>query len=86
MKLGVMAQVDQALAAEDEERLKKMLEKQLGAVKDDIRTTSLELRHIEKVLSMLGPQAANNKDSKRKLDSVKRQKDNKVKYLINYHA
>ena len=36
------------------------------------------LRQIDKIIEQVGPQAATNKDINRKLDSVKRQKYNKV--------
>lgn len=42
------------------------------------RSCMTSLRQIDKIIEQLGPQAATNKDINRKLDSVKRQKYNKV--------
>ena len=42
------------------------------------RSCTTSLRQIDKTIEQLGPQAATNKDINRKLDSVKRQKYNKV--------
>ena len=42
------------------------------------RSCTTSLRQINKIIEQLSPQAATNKDINRKLDSVKRQKYNKV--------
>lgn len=42
------------------------------------RSCTTSLRHINKIIEELSPQAADNKNINRKLDSVKRQKYNKV--------
>ena len=42
------------------------------------RSCTTSLRQIGRIIEQLGPQAATNKDVSRKLDSVKRQKYNKV--------
>ncbi len=80
--VGVMAQVDKVLAAADRERLQKMLDKQLKMVQDDIGTTRQELLHIDKVTKMLSPQITSNKEASKKMDSVKRQKENKVQSFV----
>lgn len=49
LEAGIMAQVDQALAKEEETRLVKMIEKELKAVKEDVRYNDLNfvlLRYI----------------------------------------
>lgn len=42
------------------------------------RSCTTSLRQINKIIEQLSPQAASNRDINRKLDSVKRQKYNKV--------
>lgn len=42
------------------------------------RSCTTSLRQINKIIEQLSPQAATNRDINRKLDSVKRQKYNKV--------
>lgn len=42
------------------------------------RSCTTSLRQINKIIEQLSPQAATNRDVNRKLDSVKRQKYNKV--------
>lgn len=42
------------------------------------RSCTTSLRQIDKIIEQLSPQAATNRDVNRKLDSVKRQKHNKV--------
>ena len=37
MYLGIMAQVDQAMEAEEQERKKKMWEKEMKSVQDDLK-------------------------------------------------
>ncbi|XP_074647554.1 DNA excision repair protein ERCC-6-like [Tubulanus polymorphus] len=84
---GVMAQVDQAMALQEKERIEKMAKKELKSVRDDIRTVSGELANIDKVLATLKPTPAMNpKDVKRKREAVLRQKDNKLKQLKKIKA
>lgn len=46
------------------------------------RSCTASLKQIGKIIEQLTPQAAANKDINRKLDSVKRQKYNKVKLEV----
>lgn len=43
-----------------------------------VRSCTSALKHINKILEQLAPHAASSKDISRKIDSVKRQKENKV--------
>ncbi len=42
------------------------------------RSCTIALKHINKILEQLAPHAASSKDISRKIESVKRQKENKV--------
>lgn len=42
------------------------------------RSCTSALKHINKILEQLAPHAASSKDISRKIESVKRQKENKV--------
>lgn len=44
------------------------------------RSVTTSLKHINKIIEQLTPYAASSKDISRKIESVKRQKENKVKY------
>lgn len=43
------------------------------------RSVTTSLKHINKIIEQLTPYAASSKDIGRKIESVKRQKENKVK-------
>lgn len=43
------------------------------------RSVTVALKHINKILEQLTPYATSRKDISRKIESVKRQKENKVK-------
>lgn len=43
------------------------------------RSCTSALKHINKILEQLAPYAASSKDISRKIESVKRQKENKVR-------
>lgn len=48
----------------------------LGCV--SLRSVTASLKHINKIIEQLSPYAASSKDISRKIESVKRQKENKV--------
>lgn len=45
------------------------------------RSVITSLKHINKIIEQLSPYAASSKDISRKIESVKRQKENKVRGL-----
>lgn len=48
------------------------------------RSVTTSLKHINKIIEQLTPYAASSKDISRKIESVKRQKENKVKCTKTY--
>ncbi|OWF44499.1 DNA excision repair protein ERCC-6-like [Mizuhopecten yessoensis] len=81
---GVMAQVDQVLAAEEEERKQKIIEKQMKAVEDDIKLVKQEMLDIERILTSLS--GGQSDYTKRRIDSVRRQKENKISHMKTLQA
>lgn len=59
----------------------KLFDGQLQFFPNDgvFRSVTTSLRHINKIIEQLTPYAASSKDISRKIESVKRQKENKVK-------
>lgn len=49
------------------------------------RSVTASLKHINKIIEQLSPYAVSSKDISRKIESVKRQKENKVKRYLNYY-
>lgn len=49
------------------------------------RSVTTSLKHINKIIEQLTPYAASSKDICRKIESVKRQKENKVKFTLRPH-
>ena len=76
--IGVMAQVDTALAAEEKERLERMLSRELKSIGEEIQQQQQELQNMQKVIQLLTPQAASIKEINRRLISVKQKKEVKV--------
>ncbi|XP_046572869.1 LOW QUALITY PROTEIN: DNA excision repair protein ERCC-6-like [Haliotis rubra] len=79
---GVMAQVDQAMALEEEERLRRILTKEMTAVEDDFKMANQELTHINKVMASM-PQSTEgvSRDVRHTIEAIKKQRDNKMKHL-----
>ncbi|XP_069741423.1 DNA excision repair protein ERCC-6 isoform X2 [Narcine bancroftii] len=77
LEQGVLQQVDKAIVA----ARRVEAEKEYQSVLDDLRSTTACLKHTDKIIEQLTPHAATNKDINRKLESVKRQKENKEKQL-----
>lgn len=46
-----------------------------------VRSVTTSLKQINKIIEQLSPYATSSKDISRKIESVKRQKENKVKIL-----
>ncbi|XP_041364778.1 LOW QUALITY PROTEIN: DNA excision repair protein ERCC-6-like [Gigantopelta aegis] len=83
---GVMAQVDKALAIEEEHRLKKILQKELKSVDESYSTTEKEIKHINKVLASFQVSETCFGEVKRKYDAVWRSKNNKLNQLKKLKA
>ncbi|KFW60990.1 DNA excision repair protein ERCC-6 [Pygoscelis adeliae] len=86
LEQGVLQQVDNAINKTNKATKIADAEKEYQSVLDDLRSCTTSLKHINKIIEQLSPQAANNKDMNRKLDSVKRQKYNKEQQLKKIKA
>ncbi|GFO00974.1 DNA excision repair protein ercc-6-like [Plakobranchus ocellatus] len=78
---GIMEQVDQALAKEEESRLKKILQRELTTINDDIRLAKKDLDRVNKAEIDLESHATVSRDVSRELESINKQKQNKIKQL-----
>ncbi|XP_027716934.1 DNA excision repair protein ERCC-6 isoform X1 [Vombatus ursinus] len=86
LEQGVLQQVDNAINEANRAAQLAEAEKEYHAVLDDLRSCTTSLKQINTIIEHLSPQAVNNKDISRKLDSVKRQKCNKEKQLKKIKA
>ncbi|XP_061084814.1 DNA excision repair protein ERCC-6 [Conger conger] len=86
LEQGVLEQVDRAIQEASDAAAKADAEKEYESVLDDVRSCTSELKHINKIIEQLTPQAASNKAINRKVESVKRQKENKEKQLKKIRA
>ncbi|XP_020498616.2 DNA excision repair protein ERCC-6 [Labrus bergylta] len=86
LEQGVMQQVDEAIHEANQAAAKAEAEKEYQSVLDDVRSVTLSLRQINKIIEQLSPYAASSKDISRKIESVKRQKENKEKQLKKVRA
>uniref|UniRef100_A0A663EHX9 DNA excision repair protein ERCC-6 n=2 Tax=Aquila chrysaetos chrysaetos TaxID=223781 RepID=A0A663EHX9_AQUCH len=86
LEQGVLQQVDNAINEANKATKIADAEKEYQSVLDDLRSCTTSLKQINKIIEQLSPQAANNKDINRKLDSVKRQKYNKEQQLKKIKA
>ncbi|KAM6306223.1 DNA excision repair protein ERCC-6 [Aegotheles albertisi] len=86
LEQGVLQQVDNAINEANKATKIADAEKEYQSVLDDLRSCTTSLKQINKIIEQLSPQAANNKDISRKLDSVKRQKYNKEQQLKKIKA
>ncbi|NXL49342.1 ERCC6 protein, partial [Podilymbus podiceps] len=86
LEQGVLQQVDNAINEANKATKTGDAEKAYQSVLDDLRSCTTSLKQINKIIEQLSPQAANNKDIHRKLDSVKRQKYNKEQQLKKIKA
>ncbi|XP_072292324.1 DNA excision repair protein ERCC-6 isoform X2 [Eucyclogobius newberryi] len=86
LEQGVLQQVDEAIQEASLASAKAEAEKEYESVLDDVRSITTELKHINKIIDQLGPYAASSKDISRKIESVKRQKENKEKQLKKIRA
>ncbi|XP_075361018.1 DNA excision repair protein ERCC-6 isoform X1 [Mycteria americana] len=86
LEQGVLQQVDNAINKANKATKIADAEKEYQSVLDDLRSCTTSLKQINKIIEQLSPQAAENKDINRKLDSVKRQKYNKEQQLKKIKA
>ncbi|KAK7148462.1 hypothetical protein R3I93_012707 [Phoxinus phoxinus] len=86
LEQGVLQQVDRAIQEANQAAAKAEAEKEYESVLDDVRSCTSALKHINKILEQLAPYAASSKDISRKIESVKRQKENKEKQLKKIRA
>ncbi|KAF4090355.1 hypothetical protein AMELA_G00050880 [Ameiurus melas] len=86
LEQGVLQQVDRAFQEANMATARADAEKEYESVLDDVRSCTSALKHINKILEQLAPHAASSKDISRKIDSVKRQKENKEKQLKKIRA
>uniref|UniRef100_A0A8C3E1X2 DNA excision repair protein ERCC-6 n=1 Tax=Corvus moneduloides TaxID=1196302 RepID=A0A8C3E1X2_CORMO len=86
LEQGVLQQVDNAINEATKAAKIANASKEYESVLEDLRSCTTSLRHINKIIEELSPQAADNKNINRKLDSVKRQKYNKEQQLKKIKA
>ncbi|GAA6213831.1 DNA excision repair protein ERCC-6 isoform X1 [Lates japonicus] len=86
LEQGVLRQVDEAIQEANQAAAKAEAEKEYQSVLDDVRSVTASLKHINKIIEQLSPYAASSKDISRKIESVKRQKENKEKQLKKVRA
>nr|XP_033797522.1 DNA excision repair protein ERCC-6 isoform X2 [Geotrypetes seraphini]XP_033797523.1 DNA excision repair protein ERCC-6 isoform X2 [Geotrypetes seraphini]XP_033797524.1 DNA excision repair protein ERCC-6 isoform X2 [Geotrypetes seraphini]XP_033797525.1 DNA excision repair protein ERCC-6 isoform X2 [Geotrypetes seraphini] len=86
LEQGVLQQVDNAICEANKAAKVAEAEREYQHLFDDLRLCTTSLKHINKIIEQLTPQAANSKEINRKLDSVKRQKHNKEQQLKKIRA
>ncbi|KAM8852201.1 DNA excision repair protein ERCC-6 isoform 1-T1 [Synchiropus picturatus] len=86
LEQGVMQQVDKAIQEANQAAARIEAEKEYESVMDDVRSVTMSLKHINKIIEQLTPYASSSKDITRKIESVKRQKENKEKQLKKVKA
>ncbi|NXD13802.1 ERCC6 protein, partial [Nothocercus nigrocapillus] len=86
LEQGVLQQVDHAINEANKATKIADAEKEYQSVLDDVRSCTISLKQINKIIEQLSPQAATSRDVNRKLDSVKRQKYNKEQQLKKIKA
>ncbi|XP_030603448.1 DNA excision repair protein ERCC-6 [Archocentrus centrarchus] len=86
LEQGVLQQVDEAIQEASLAAAKAEAEKEYQSVLDDVRSVTASLKHINKIIEQLSPYASSSKDISRKIESVKRQKENKEKQLKKVRA
>ncbi|XP_029305529.1 DNA excision repair protein ERCC-6 isoform X2 [Cottoperca gobio] len=86
LEQGVLQQVDEAIQEASQAAAKAEAEKEYHSVLDDVRSVTASLKQINKIIEQLSPYATSSKDISRKIESVKRQKENKEKQLKKVKA
>ncbi|KAL8610511.1 hypothetical protein ACOMHN_060431 [Nucella lapillus] len=78
---GVMKQVDKAMAKDEAERLKRILNKELQSISDDIKMVESELDHIRQAETSVHQQCDTPRERERRLEAIRKQKDTKLSHL-----
>ncbi|XP_076449836.1 DNA excision repair protein ERCC-6-like [Babylonia areolata] len=78
---GVMKQVDKAMAKDEAVRLKRILNKELLSISDDMKLVESELEHIRKSESSVQQQNSTPREIQRQLEAIRKQKENKLSHL-----
>ncbi|XP_038638788.1 DNA excision repair protein ERCC-6 [Scyliorhinus canicula] len=86
LEQGVLQQVDRAINEASQAAKRVEAEKEYHSVLDDLRSATTCLKHTNKIIEQLAPHADTNKEVNRKLESVKRQKENKERQLKKIKA
>ncbi|XP_059215444.1 DNA excision repair protein ERCC-6 isoform X2 [Centropristis striata] len=86
LEQGVLQQVDEAIHEANQAAAKAEAEKEYHSVLDDVRAITVSMKQINKIIEQLSPYVASSKDISRKVESVKRQKENKEKQLKKVRA
>uniref|UniRef100_A0A4W3GV80 DNA excision repair protein ERCC-6 n=1 Tax=Callorhinchus milii TaxID=7868 RepID=A0A4W3GV80_CALMI len=81
LEQGVLQQVDRAISEASQATKRTDAEKEYHSVLDDLRSCTTSLKHINQIIEQLTPQCTTSKEVSRKMESVKRQKENKVQLL-----
>ncbi|XP_048472275.1 DNA excision repair protein ERCC-6 isoform X2 [Rhincodon typus] len=86
LEQGVLQQVDRAISEASQAAKRAEADKEYCSVLDDLRSTTVCLKQTDKIIEQLTPHAAASKEVKRKLESVKRQRENKERQLKKIRA
>ncbi|XP_048864390.1 DNA excision repair protein ERCC-6 isoform X2 [Brienomyrus brachyistius] len=86
LEQGVLQQVDRAIQQASQAAAQAEAQKEYESVLDDLRSCTIALKHINKIIEQLAPHAAFSKDISRRMESVKRQKENKENQLKKIRA
>lgn len=78
---GIMEQVDNALAKEEESRLRKILQRELTTINDDIKLAKKDLERVNQAEIDLESRSDGGRERARQLESMNKQKQNKIKQL-----
>ncbi|XP_043912706.1 DNA excision repair protein ERCC-6 [Protopterus annectens] len=81
LEKGVLQQVDHAITEASKAAKRAEAEKEFQYVLDELRSCRQSLKQVSKVVEQLTPYSNSSKDVKQKLESAKRQQENKEKQL-----
>ncbi|XP_032221486.2 DNA excision repair protein ERCC-6 [Nematostella vectensis] len=83
---GILKQVDEAIAVKETEALIQGWVKDLKAVNDDIESVHKDLEEIDRLVKGLSSTDAHNYDAGRRLEAVKKHRENKHRQLQKLEA
>ncbi|PVD37640.1 hypothetical protein C0Q70_00237 [Pomacea canaliculata] len=78
---GVMKQVDQAMAKEELERLKRILQKELKSIEEDMKLVESDLEHISKAEMTVEQQNATAREIHHRQQAIRKQKETRRSHL-----